>query len=245
MSTGSEANFVQATGGSFGYWRGLAAGSTAFGDGTLLAAGEVVRLRRALGSAPTTCASSTASCATAQGSATTASPSPRMAYTNGAGTRPTRSRRAPSRRGLIGRFGDVDPTDGGDAQRYSLSARWRADRRERRHAASTPTSSSSTLNLFNNFTYFLDDPVNGDQFQQTDKRTILGAEREPPDCATGSAGASARPRSACRSATTTSASACSTPSQRAALDRARRPGERGQRRPLPSEQLTPWTDWLR
>ena len=32
----------------------------------------------------------------------------------------------------------------------------------------------STLNLFNNFTYFLDNPDQGDQFQQTDKRKILG-----------------------------------------------------------------------
>jgi outer membrane receptor protein involved in Fe transport len=30
------------------------------------------------------------------------------------------------------------------------------------------------LDLFSNFTYFLDDPVNGDQFQQSDRRTVLG-----------------------------------------------------------------------
>ena len=32
----------------------------------------------------------------------------------------------------------------------------------------------SQLNLFNNFTYFLDDPVNGDQFSQLDRRTVYG-----------------------------------------------------------------------
>ena len=37
-----ERNVVLATGGSFGYWRGLAAGSMAFGQGALTAAGEVV-----------------------------------------------------------------------------------------------------------------------------------------------------------------------------------------------------------
>ena len=37
-----EPNVVLATGGSFGYWRGLAAGSMAFGQGALTAAGEVV-----------------------------------------------------------------------------------------------------------------------------------------------------------------------------------------------------------
>ena len=75
--------------------------------------------------------------------------------------------------GSLDRFGAVDQTDGGDAQRYSVSARW---------ARSDEKSSSKvegyfiyqTLNLYNNFTYFLNDPVNGDQFQQTDKRKILG-----------------------------------------------------------------------
>ena len=30
------------------------------------------------------------------------------------------------------------------------------------------------LNLFSNFTYFLDDPVNGDQFNQRDRRNVFG-----------------------------------------------------------------------
>jgi hypothetical protein len=75
--------------------------------------------------------------------------------------------------GSLNRFGAVDQTDGGDAQRYSLSARW---------ARTGETSSSKvegyfiyqTMNLFNNFTYFLDNPVGGDQFQQSDKRKVLG-----------------------------------------------------------------------
>ena len=33
----------------------------------------------------------------------------------------------------------------------------------------------SNLSLFNNFTYFLNDPVNGDQFRQMDDRVIAGA----------------------------------------------------------------------
>ena len=32
----------------------------------------------------------------------------------------------------------------------------------------------SSMQLFNNFTYFLDDPANGDQFSQTDRRTVYG-----------------------------------------------------------------------
>ena len=39
----------------------------------------------------------------------------------GAGTPPTRSRSAPSESGLIDRFDAIDPTDGGETHRYSLS----------------------------------------------------------------------------------------------------------------------------
>ena len=75
--------------------------------------------------------------------------------------------------GTLGRFDAVDQTDGGKASRYSLSSAWRQ---------STDTTSTAVnayvirqrLDLFSNFTYFLDDPVNGDQFAQPDRRTTLG-----------------------------------------------------------------------
>ena len=71
------------------------------------------------------------------------------------------------------RFGAIDQTDGGDAQRYSLSARWsRAD--EKSASKVEGYFIYQTLNLYNNFTYFLDNPTDGDQFHQTDKRKILG-----------------------------------------------------------------------
>ena len=75
--------------------------------------------------------------------------------------------------GLIGRFGNIDPTDGGFAHRYSLSGRWHETTAE----AATRISAyvvKSDLSLFNNFTYFLNDPVNGDQFRQKDDRLIFG-----------------------------------------------------------------------
>src|SRR5262249_2010215 len=75
--------------------------------------------------------------------------------------------------GLIDRFGTLDPTDGGQSSRFSLSGRWSQSDKD---SASRVDAYAirSTLALFNNFTYFLDDPVNADQFSQTDKRTILG-----------------------------------------------------------------------
>ena len=33
------------------------------------------------------------------------------------------------------------------------------------------------LDLFSNFTYFLDDPVQGDQFEQVDDRTVSGGQQ--------------------------------------------------------------------
>lgn len=71
--------------------------------------------------------------------------------------------------GLISRFGAIDATDGGETSRYSLSANWHnADWQANAYAI------HYKLDLFSNFTYFLDDPINGDQFQQADRRNILG-----------------------------------------------------------------------
>ncbi|MCI0604459.1 TonB-dependent receptor [bacterium] len=75
----------------------------------------------------------------------------------------------------IDRFGTVDTSDGGDSSRYSLTIDWKHSWKD----ALTQTSAyliRYDLNLFSNFTYFLDDPVNGDQFEQADSRTTTGGE---------------------------------------------------------------------
>jgi outer membrane receptor protein involved in Fe transport len=76
--------------------------------------------------------------------------------------------------GAIDRFGTLDPSAGGSTHRYSLGLEWgRADA-----AGATRANAywvDYRLNLFSNFTYFLNDPVNGDQFEQADRRKILGA----------------------------------------------------------------------
>ena len=77
--------------------------------------------------------------------------------------------------GRIGRFGTLDPTDGGESSRYSGSVEWQRTRNN----ASTKVSAfglAYDLNLFSNFTYFLDDPDNGDQFRQADHRFVSGAK---------------------------------------------------------------------
>ena len=75
--------------------------------------------------------------------------------------------------GQLGRFDAIDQTDGGKASRYSLSGEWR------QASGNMATTVSAyvirqKLDLFSNFTYFLDNPVDGDQFYQPDRRTTTG-----------------------------------------------------------------------
>jgi outer membrane cobalamin receptor len=72
----------------------------------------------------------------------------------------------------MSRFGEIDPSDGGTSYRASLAADW-----QRGGAAPTKASAyviAYGLDLFSNFTYFLDDPVHGDQFEQQDRRVVFG-----------------------------------------------------------------------
>ena len=75
--------------------------------------------------------------------------------------------------GVIGRFGSIDGTDGGSTRRYSLSGSWN-------HVGARSTQVAhlfgiySDLSLFSNFTYFLDDPEHGDQFNQRERRVVIG-----------------------------------------------------------------------
>lgn len=73
----------------------------------------------------------------------------------------------------LGRFDALDDTTGGDSQRYSLLADWhRGD--EHSLTKLLVYGSYYDLDLFSNFTYFLDDPVRGDQFEQRDQRLLAG-----------------------------------------------------------------------
>lgn len=75
--------------------------------------------------------------------------------------------------GSLARFGHIDPTDGGKAHRYSGSVEWQRGRGNRAWKVDGYAIRSS-LDLFSNFTYFLDDPDRGDQFEQADRRTVAG-----------------------------------------------------------------------
>lgn len=76
---------------------------------------------------------------------------------------------------LIDRRGSLDTTVGGESSRYSLSAGWLRDTANSTWRARAYVIDYD-LDLLSNFTYFADDPVDGDQFQQIDDRIIYGGE---------------------------------------------------------------------
>ena len=90
----------------------------------------------------------------------------------GSGQIPERAVRA----GLLDRFGAVDDSEGGRTQRTSLNAtlRWRPSDRD---TVTVQTYAQYyTLDLFSNFTFFLDDPVDGDGIKQSDRRWVAGGD---------------------------------------------------------------------
>jgi hypothetical protein len=95
-----------------------------------------------------------------------------MAYSNGWNSTDQVAQRAIDQ-GIIGRFGTLDPTDGGVSSRFSLSSNF-SHSSEYGQSKVSAYVVRSDLQLYNNFTYFLDNPVNGDQFNQLDRRTLGG-----------------------------------------------------------------------
>jgi outer membrane receptor protein involved in Fe transport len=75
--------------------------------------------------------------------------------------------------GLIGRFDSLDPTTGGSTSRASLSTEWHNDSALGRTKLSA-YAIRYRLDLNSNFTYVLERPQGGDQFKQSDRRSVFG-----------------------------------------------------------------------
>jgi hypothetical protein len=76
---------------------------------------------------------------------------------------------------LVGFFGTLNPTDGGNSERYSLQAEWhRLDGNS--ETKITAYGFYYDLDLFSDFTYFLTDTSLGDQFEQQDRRWVGGLD---------------------------------------------------------------------
>jgi outer membrane receptor protein involved in Fe transport len=75
--------------------------------------------------------------------------------------------------GLISRYGSLDPSDGGMAQRASLTAQVFKPIADGQLNASAYVF-GNRLTLWNDFTHFLIDPVHGDQEEQHEDRSVIG-----------------------------------------------------------------------
>lgn len=79
--------------------------------------------------------------------------------------------------GLISRFGTLDDLEGGTTSRQNLNVNYTTTTSDAEFLVQA-YASRYTFKLFSNFTFFLDDPVQGDMIEQTDHRTLVGLNSE-------------------------------------------------------------------
>jgi outer membrane receptor protein involved in Fe transport len=162
---------VVATGGSFGYGRLLGIQSYKVAGGDLLAALELGNVEGPW-TRPDEMHKINGVSRWSQGTQDNGLSLTGMAYANRWFSTDQIPQRAVTE-GIIPLWGDIDPTDGGNTTRLSFSGRWSQTEGDRASRVEV-YAIHSTLNLFNNFDYFLTQPDLGDQFRQFDRRTVLG-----------------------------------------------------------------------
>jgi outer membrane receptor protein involved in Fe transport len=163
---------AEVTAGSFGYERFFGMDSAKAGNGNVLVAAEIGTyngpwvnpddMRKYNGMVRYT-----------QGTATDGFSITGMAYSNKWNSTDQVPERAITS-GQIGLFGSENPTDGGNTDRFALSARM-AQTDDAGSWKANAYIVKSELDLFNDFTYFLTNPTLGDQFHQHDDRVLTGA----------------------------------------------------------------------
>lgn len=163
---------VQVTAGSFGYRRLLGMDSTRLGGGVLLVAGEAGTYNGPWDN-PDNVRKLNGLMRYSQGTATDGVSVTGMAYANKWNSTDQVPQRAITG-GFLDRFGAEDASDGGNSNRFALSARV-AQSDDKGSWKANAFVVKSQLDLYSNFTYFLDNPVLGDQFHQHDDRLMAGA----------------------------------------------------------------------
>lgn len=76
--------------------------------------------------------------------------------------------------GQLSEWGNIDPSDAGKSNRYSLSLNFDQQLNDNRSWEFNSYLMDYGLDLYSNFTYFAADPVRGDQFEQKDERKVAG-----------------------------------------------------------------------
>ncbi|MGE3959148.1 MAG: TonB-dependent receptor [Vicinamibacterales bacterium] len=167
-----ERPLLELSGGQLGYARALAAGSVTRGNASTLGA---VELEHSNGPwiRPDAFRKLNLVGRYTRGDAVSGFSLTGMAYTSRWNSTDQVPRRAVDS-GALSRFGSLDTSNGGSTTRVSGAAEWQ------RTSGNSLWKLSAwglgyRLSLFSNFTYFLDDPVNGDQFRQADRRVAGGA----------------------------------------------------------------------
>lgn len=79
-------------------------------------------------------------------------------------------------KGIIDRWGSIDPTEGGKTSRTNIQANFKHIISPSEQVDAMAFYSKYNFNLYSNFTFYLNDKENGDEIQQTDGRNIYGAE---------------------------------------------------------------------
>jgi TonB family protein len=77
--------------------------------------------------------------------------------------------------GTIGRFGSIDPTEGGNTARHQVFLKYKLRHSEENEISALAFLGTYRFNLFSNFTLYLADPDNGDEIEQLDRRSFYGA----------------------------------------------------------------------
>ena len=78
--------------------------------------------------------------------------------------------------GLIGRFGAIDDTEGGQTSRSNLTLQHLKNLEHNAVLKTNAYLSKYDFELYSNFTFFLEDPINGDQIKQKEERFIAGLQ---------------------------------------------------------------------
>jgi len=84
--------------------------------------------------------------------------------------------------GTLGRFGSIDPSEGGTTLRATSVMNYHYDTTSGGQFFANAYGQYYRLDLFTNFTFFLNDPVNGDGIQQSDRRVMYGGDLGYKQC---------------------------------------------------------------
>ncbi len=78
--------------------------------------------------------------------------------------------------GTLDRFGAIDPTEGGKTLRSTAKLNYHYDTASGGQSFANAYGQYYRLDLFTNFTFFQNDPLNGDGFIQSDRRVMYGGD---------------------------------------------------------------------